>query len=81
MSARGTGTVFQKTYPDKKTGKLKKTKTWSIRYYYHGVQEEESSGSTKRGDALRLLKKRLAEIGSGRAPGVDIEKTTFEDLA
>ncbi len=81
MSARGTGTVFRKSYRDKKTGKLRKTKTWSIRYYYRGAQKEETAHSTRKGDAISLLKRRLAEMGGGRLPGRDIEKTTFEELA
>jgi len=40
----------------------------------------ESAKSTKRADAVALLKKRLAEIGAGKRPGTEIEKTTFEDL-
>jgi integrase len=40
----------------------------------------ESSGSTNRGDAVKLQKRRLAEIGRGRLIGPDVEKTTFADL-
>jgi len=32
-------------------------------------------------DAVRLLKRRLAEIGRGRLVGPSIERTTFEELA
>ena len=41
----------------------------------------ESSGSTKQSAAVRLLKRRLGEIGRGRLVGPDVERTTFEDLA
>lgn len=54
---------------------------WWIRYHVHGRRIEESSGSTRRADALKLLRKRQAEIGSGRLIGPDAERTTFEDLA
>jgi len=40
----------------------------------------ESSGSTDRRDALKLLRRRLAEIGQGRLVGPDVEKTTYEQL-
>jgi hypothetical protein len=36
---------------------------------------------TTRADALRRLRKRQAEMGTGRLVGPDIERTTFEDLA
>jgi integrase len=81
VKARGTGSVFRRVYRDKKTGTLKETDTWWVRYYYRGEKKTESSGSTKRSAATKLLKKRLAEMGSGRAPGVDVEKTTYAQLA
>jgi integrase len=41
----------------------------------------ESSNSPRRADAVKLLRRRLAEMGSGRLVGPDAERTTFEDLA
>ena len=41
----------------------------------------ESSGSTHRADAVKVLKRRLSEIGAGQLIGPDAEKTTFGDLA
>ena len=54
---------------------------WQIRYSYRGKRIEESSGSTRRADAVKLLRKRHGEIGAGRFIGPDAERTTFEDLA
>ena len=72
MRARGTGSVYQRS------GR----KPWWIKYYdRNGKAHYESSGSTSRTDAERLLKKRLAEIGSGRRlVGAGVERTTFEEL-
>lgn len=53
---------------------------WWIRYSYRGRKMRESSGSVKEAAAIRLLKKRLGEMGSGRLVGPDVERTTFEDL-
>jgi integrase len=79
--SRGLGRVFQSLYKDPKTGKLKRTATWWIEYSYQGQRHRESSRSTNRPDALKLLKRRLAEMGQGRLVGPDAEKTTFEELA
>ncbi len=50
-------------------------------YSHRGTKYRLSSNSEKRGDALKLLKHKLAEIGSGRPVIPDAERTTFEDLA
>ena len=78
---RGTGRVYQTTYKDLKRGTWKKTRVWSIAYWFRGKERRESSHSTRRPDAVRLLKKRLGEMGSGQFLGPDADKTTFDDLA
>jgi integrase len=50
------------------------------------IEETTAEGRTRRrpttrADALRLLRKRQAEMGTGRLVRPDIERTTFEDLA
>ncbi len=65
----GTGGVFQRG-----------TTFW-IRYSYRGRKIRESSGSTQRRDAVKLLRRRLAEMGSGQFVGPDAERTSFDDLA
>jgi integrase len=65
----GTGGVFQRGA------------VFWIRYSYRGRKIRESSGTTRRGDAVKLLRRRLAEMGAGRLVGPDAERTTFEDLA
>lgn len=63
----GTGGVYQRG------------ETFWIRYSYRGKKHRESSHSTQRAVAVRLLR-RLAEMGSGRFIGPDADKTTFEDM-
>jgi integrase len=69
--ARGQGRVFKK----------KGSKKWHIEYWWRGKQHREASGSYRERDAVRLLNRRLAEIGSGRLVGPQVERTTFEELA
>jgi integrase len=53
---------------------------WWIRYSYRGTKRRESSGSTNRADAVKLLKRRLGEMGQGKLPGPDAERVTLGDL-
>ncbi len=68
MKHRGLGSVYQRG------------ETWWIKYYYRGQAKRESSHSTNKQEAFRLLRKRQGEMGQGRLIGPDLEKTTFEDL-
>jgi integrase len=54
---------------------------WWIDFSYRGKRHRESSESTRKKDATDLLKRRLAEMGSGRFVGRDAERVTFEDLS
>jgi integrase len=63
------------------TGRLFQRGTvWWIDYYHRGKRFRESSESTKKKDATALLRKRLAEIGSGRHVGKDETRLTLADL-
>jgi integrase len=85
---RGTGNVFRPKYAPPKTkyedarnaGTLRESAVWWVRYNYRGKLHRECSGSTNRTDAVRLLKRRLGEIGRGQVIGPDVSRTTFEDL-
>jgi integrase len=68
LATRGTGTVY------------KRGSRWWVQFCYRGEVRRETSGSTSRADAVRLLKKRLAEMGAGRLVGPDPEKVTLADL-
>src|SRR5690606_7836809 len=65
----GTGRVYQR-------GNI-----WWIDYSFRGKRHQESSKSTKKSDATKLLRKRLAEMGRGQLVGPDAERVMFEDLA
>ena len=51
-----------------------------IQYYRNGKPFRESTKSSKKIDAKRLLKKREGEIGLGKLPGIYFERVKFEDL-
>lgn len=65
---RGTGRVF------------KRGAVYWISYYFRGHEYRESSHSTNENDAIKLLRKRLGEIGISRLT-VNEEKITFTEMA
>ena len=69
MRARGLGRIYRRG------------KVWWIQYWYRGKLYRESSESKVRGKAVKLLRKRHAEMGQGRLVGPEVEATTFEDIA
>lgn len=77
---RGLGLVYQPVYLDKRTGERKTAATWWIQYSVRGKRFRESSGSSNRADAVKLLKRRIGEAGQGRVLGPQAEKTTFKQL-
>ena len=69
MKARGLGRVYQRG------------RVWWVQYCFRGKVYRESSASIKRVDAVKLLRRRLEEMGRGRLIGPDVERTSFECLA
>ena len=57
-----------------------RSKTWWIRYHHRGKEFRESSGSVRRLDAERLLKKRWKQIGRSKFIGPKEEKVLMNDL-
>jgi integrase len=64
----GTGRIYQRG------------NVWWIDYGFRGDRHRESSKSTKKGVAVKLLKKRMAEMGRGQLVGPDEERLMFADL-
>lgn len=63
-------------------GELRKRGTiWWIRYYRNGKRHEESSRSTKKGVAERLLKQREGAVASGEPIGAKIGQLRFDEAA
>jgi integrase len=54
---------------------------WWVKYYRHGKPYRESSKSTKRDDAQRLLARRLGEISEGKLPGVCFDRVKWDEIA
>jgi len=53
---------------------------WWIRYSYRGRKVRETSESANRAGAVKLLKRRLGEMGRGRLVGPEPERVTLMDL-
>lgn len=64
----GTGSLYQRG------------EVWWISYSFRGERHRESSGSTRKKDAKKLLRQRIGEMGDG-GPKVHEEEVMFEDLA
>jgi len=56
-------------------------KTWWIRYYRAGVRYEESARSTRKGDAVDLLRRREGDISKGIAVTPAMGRMTFDEAA
>lgn len=67
--ARGLGRIYRRG------------EVWWIQYGYRGQDRRESTHSAVHADAVKLLNRRRAEIGTGRLIGPDAERVTFADLA
>ena len=68
LRPRGTGSLYLKN------GR------WWLKFYANGQPVRESTGTTSRREAERLLRQRLGEIGVGSYVGHDEKRLTFEDL-
>lgn len=78
--ARGDGSIFQKRYTDKKTGKTKKTSMLYMKFYIGGKPTVEPTGTTKHAEAKKILRRKLGEIAGGRYIPADVDKTTFAQI-
>lgn len=54
--------------------------TWWIKFYFRGRAQYESARSANHADAVRLLRKRLAELVRGVEPGNHGERLTLDDV-
>lgn len=59
----------------------KRGNIWWIKYYRNGKSYRESSKSTKKMVAKRMLDRREGEIAQGKMPSVNFEKVIFDNLA
>ncbi len=55
--------------------------TWWLLYYHNGKRIRESSKSTRKMVAKKLLEQRTGEIARGKTPGIYFDKVTFDELA
>jgi integrase len=80
MGERGMGRIFQPMYKNKH-GKWGRTATWWIAYYHNGRELRESSRSTNKNDARRLLRDKLAASTTGTLITGSAQRLRFNDLA
>jgi len=80
-NSRGLGRVFQRTYRDRKTGRRKKMKTWWIEFHHNGKQIRKASGSTRRSEAMKMLREHLDASTSGRLITGRGARLCLDDLA
>jgi len=59
----------------------KRGNVWWIKYYRNGDPYRESSESTKKMVAKKLLDRREGEIAQGKMPSIQFDKVTFDELA
>ncbi|HVO09991.1 MAG TPA: site-specific integrase [Vicinamibacteria bacterium] len=79
--ARGEGSVYQTSYRDRKTGELRLTPNYYIRYRLaNGKRMREALDTTSRDEAARILRKRLEDIDAGRPTGPQIATTTVGEV-
>lgn len=59
----------------------KRGKVWWIQFYENGRRVRESSESTSKMVAKKLLEKREGNLAHGKVSGVQYDRVTFDDLA
>ena len=69
------GSLYQRKLAN---GKL--SKVWTLKYHHNGKPIRESSRSTKKMIAKKLLEQREGEIAQGKVPGVHFDKVALDEL-
>src|SRR5438128_1497991 len=78
----GFGSIFRKAFKRKRadgTEYVYECPTLEIAYYHNGQELRESTHSAEEKDAIKLLKKRVQDLGRG-VIGTREERVTFEHL-
>lgn len=83
------GELRQPTYTvkvtDPETGEVRRERrqsnVWWLRYYRNGKRHEESSGTTKKTEALRLLRLREGAVAKGEPVTAKVGRVTFDEAA
>jgi len=78
---RGMGRVYRRKFRNARTGEWKLTKVWWIEFYYQGKQIRRSSGSTRRSDAVKMLREQLEAATSRKLIFGRGDRLLFPDIA
>lgn len=74
------GSVFQKNYKDR-TGRTRKSETWFLKFYANGKPIEVSTGTTDHGEAVTLLREKMAAAAKrSHAYTENLDKVTVNQL-
>ncbi len=73
------GSIYKRNRRNRQ-GKLIQSPVWWIKYFRSGLPYRESSGSTRRADAERLLREREGRIARGQPIILNVEKILFLEL-
>ncbi len=76
---RGQGRVYRPTVR-RKGGVLQETSIWWLDYSLRGRRHQESSHMTRKTDAQKLLRERMADREAGRLVGPSPDRVTFQQL-
>ncbi len=74
------GMVYRRKKRDPTTGEKVERGPWWIKYYRDGRPFFESTRTTDKGEARRMLKEREGQVAGGQHYGPQVARTTFEDL-
>ena len=78
----GFGSIYRKSFKRKRADGTEYEYTspnWTVVYFHHGEELREQVDSGEERDALKLLKKRVQDLGRGIV-GTKEERVTFEQL-
>ena len=74
------GMLYRRKVRDPVTGELVERGPWWIKFYHDGRPVYDSTGTTDKAEARRVLKRREGQIVSGMYHGPQVARTRFENL-
>lgn len=81
QSHRGTGSIYQPCYTDRRTGERKRSAVWWMRFSSGGRQIRQSTKTRDRDEALAKLAEAVAQANAGTLPPRGGHRVKLGDLA
>src|ERR1700733_12979948 len=76
---RGLGSIYRRTVTEA-DGTEREIPTWNIQFSVNGRQYRESTHTESYNDAQKYLKRRIAEVSTGKFHGTKVDRTLVSDL-